>query len=574
MSSDENMSSNEEQNYSSDPSTENNMSYSDQEPENSSSTSENPSSNYSEDEAMCSEPPPEPNMSMADGSQAYVTPDGTALAYYDYTESSNQSSANMSYDPTDNYYAGLCSSEPHDATQYPMSSYITDYPVNPHVVLDYEGNEILSSLSPPTLDVIAVGSDGGQSNDQLNVEPRKTGRIYWSTQNATNIQINGEDVEFEGSMSVPYSIADSSSFVPYELVAWNETLDNSTTQLVKANMLEETFIFFDMDDNGIVSTTPEQDSSYIDKNVDSVGYGILVGGILLNIPGVAKPILIPYDMMQGGEGKKDTQIHSSHSLAIKALESQGLACSYFITVNGLIAPTVFTDSTTPRIMSMANAARKQLAEEAAELFRMEAFGLIGGKAFQIVLGRVFRWSTHGRSKPKVPLPDIPDNNPTPKSTIKSSESDVYLGRASNKDFRKGLEDRLNDAIDKNPNHPLKFLLKGKTSTKKGTLITRRRKAPSEDYLMSLADQPAYIEAGHVVSQKAGGDRTVIQSGFYNQLDSHTIEAPRKGGYVDSGTEILEIEGFAVEGRTARAWGEDGLLPKPTVDNARRIEIDN
>ena len=84
----------------------------------------------------------------------------------------------------------------------------------------------------------------------------------------------------------------------------------------------------------------------------------------------------------------------------------------------------------------------------------------------------------------------------------------------------------------------------------------------------LIDRPDVLEMGHVVSDKAGGERVVLQSAWLNQFDRVTVEA-FQGRFVQN--EAVTVGPVAIEARTA-SWFEDlGWLPPGTVDNAPKIK---
>jgi hypothetical protein len=114
-----------------------------------------------------------------------------------------------------------------------------------------------------------------------------------------------------------------------------------------------------------------------------------------------------------------------------------------------------------------------------------------------------------------------------------------------------------------PGHPLEKLL-----DENGNFRTTRGLRHSE-----LIDRPDLVQAGHTISDKAGGQRVVLQDAWDNQFSNVTVEHPGKGGvrefaYVQN--EAIDIGGIGVEKETAKRLEREDIIPKGTVEAAKPI----
>jgi len=114
-------------------------------------------------------------------------------------------------------------------------------------------------------------------------------------------------------------------------------------------------------------------------------------------------------------------------------------------------------------------------------------------------------------------------------------------------------------------HPLKFLLGSD-----GKLRPTTTKGLTHDILI---DRPDLVEAGHVVSAKAGQpDRLILMSAWKNRILSSTIEHPSKGGSFIEIESALNIGGIAVDLELAKDWVNAGFLNADVVAAAARIQL--
>lgn len=112
-------------------------------------------------------------------------------------------------------------------------------------------------------------------------------------------------------------------------------------------------------------------------------------------------------------------------------------------------------------------------------------------------------------------------------------------------------------LQREPNNPLRFLLNAS-----GTGFKRiASKSHSE-----LIDNPDIWEAGHITSDKIGGNRLMIQSAWENQVQNISVEHRRVGGAVLDNP-VVEVGGFPVAKSTVLWWEQVGRLPAGTAANA-------
>ncbi len=118
--------------------------------------------------------------------------------------------------------------------------------------------------------------------------------------------------------------------------------------------------------------------------------------------------------------------------------------------------------------------------------------------------------------------------------------------------RSGLQGRFMDTaldtIAADPNHKLRFLL-----AEDGTWLSRTH----------LSELPT-VQAGHLTSFHSGAPEALaLEDSFFNQLTNWRGETQGATFFKTA----VDIDGVAVEWRTAMAWEKAGLLPKGTVADA-------
>jgi Bacterial toxin 5 len=144
----------------------------------------------------------------------------------------------------------------------------------------------------------------------------------------------------------------------------------------------------------------------------------------------------------------------------------------------------------------------------------------------------------------------------------ASTLQTLVGEGSRQSFRKAVAQRI--AAD--PKHPLRFLL-----NERARLETTRRKGLTHDVML---DNTRLVEAGHVVSHKAGGARMILMSAYRNRMISATIEHSSKskmGSYIEI-TEALDMGGIAVDVELALDWLNAGNITPEIFQAAKRIAL--
>jgi Bacterial toxin 5 len=108
-----------------------------------------------------------------------------------------------------------------------------------------------------------------------------------------------------------------------------------------------------------------------------------------------------------------------------------------------------------------------------------------------------------------------------------------------------------------PNNPLRFLL-NKEGTGWNTVTSRSHAV--------LIDRYDIWEAGHIMSDKIGGVRLMIQTAWENQIQGQSVERPSIGGAALDNPAV-EIGGLPVARSTVKTWELAGKLPSGTADRA-------
>jgi hypothetical protein len=154
---------------------------------------------------------------------------------------------------------------------------------------------------------------------------------------------------------------------------------------------------------------------------------------------------------------------------------------------------------------------------------------------------------------RAPAPPAP---PTPPEPIISRIA-AFVG--TREQFRAYVLRKLTSE----PNNPLRFLLDGS-----GTKF----KAVSSRAHSELINNPDVWEAGHIMSDKIGGNRLMIQSAWENQVQNISVEAPRVGGAVLDNP-VVEVGGIPVAKSTVKLWEQARIpgFPPGTADRAPVIQ---
>jgi RHS repeat-associated protein len=140
------------------------------------------------------------------------------------------------------------------------------------------------------------------------------------------------------------------------------------------------------------------------------------------------------------------------------------------------------------------------------------------------------------------------------STTESAVS-TFVGTGSRSQFRATVL----GIIESNPNHPLRFLLNPRGGWKR---LWSRSHA-------NLIENPDVWEAGHIMSDKLGGNRLMVQTAWENQVQGQTIERIAGAGVLDN--TAIDIGGIAVARSSAQWWEDIGWLPRGSVANAKIVQ---
>jgi len=141
---------------------------------------------------------------------------------------------------------------------------------------------------------------------------------------------------------------------------------------------------------------------------------------------------------------------------------------------------------------------------------------------------------------------------------------ALVGTGTREQFRQDVATIIARSKEGEPDAKLKFLL---GPDKKLFPTTERGMTHAV-----LWDNPQLIEAGHTLSEHAGGDRLIIQDAWTNRgRDAATVEHSRRGGHVEHGS-ALQIGSFAVDHDTAKAWHMRGLITSEQYNSARKVQL--
>lgn len=148
------------------------------------------------------------------------------------------------------------------------------------------------------------------------------------------------------------------------------------------------------------ATDPRTLSDYIDNKVTSVGYGIYVGGFLVFCEGMQYPFLVPESQVDFGGATYDStssQVFQDRDTAVKALPygpfpaGQALPYTYFrAPKSSIIAPTIFSKVTAPRIVRTSQEAVQKLSQEVVHELTKLAIGLGIGALIPVVSAGIQR----------------------------------------------------------------------------------------------------------------------------------------------------------------------------------------
>lgn len=148
------------------------------------------------------------------------------------------------------------------------------------------------------------------------------------------------------------------------------------------------------------TANPRDHSDYVDRRLNAVGFGIYLGGYVLYIDGLDIPVFVPeshFNFDAINMEPADLAIFPDHNAALANVPmgpqapGQPIPYTYYRGAGGaIIAPTLFTPVTTPRVIQTALQARRQLAEYVQEQLIAVAIGIVGGMIIRGVIGWLAR----------------------------------------------------------------------------------------------------------------------------------------------------------------------------------------
>jgi hypothetical protein len=133
-------------------------------------------------------------------------------------------------------------------------------------------------------------------------------------------------------------------------------------------------------------------TDYIDKKMTAIAYSIYTP-LLVFVEGMSQPIAIPLEYVQFGNAKyasaSDT-VYANRDAAVQSIPvtaptaEEELPFAYFrVVVGGMVAPTIFSPATAPRIVRTAADVIQRLKNEVQSELTFTALTLVGATAFSV-----------------------------------------------------------------------------------------------------------------------------------------------------------------------------------------------
>jgi hypothetical protein len=178
-------------------------------------------------------------------------------------------------------------------------------------------------------------------------------------------------------------------------------------------------IDFDIGPDGIpIYTPPKARTDYVDTRMEAIGYNIYLQGFQIYCSGMSTPIYVPDSLLkldvENAEAIDstiyDTLEKANDAIRRASAKAKGVTpFAYYQGAGGaVIAPTIFSPATTPRIIATYYEARSLYADYVTHGLTGVAISIVGGMALRMILGRIFR-ARSGDPKPPRGLP--PPRNP-------------------------------------------------------------------------------------------------------------------------------------------------------------------
>jgi len=161
----------------------------------------------------------------------------------------------------------------------------------------------------------------------------------------------------------------------------------------------------------------KDDADYIDRRMEGIGYNLYLGGFQVHCTGMSVPIDVPYrlvDLNLNEAEPIDEKVHDTLAAANdvigKVPAKKGVTRFAFYRGAGgaVIAPTIFSPATTPRIIATFYEARRLYADYVLNALSGTAVNIVGGMVLRTFLGSILRKVSDDpvppRRPPPVPIP--------------------------------------------------------------------------------------------------------------------------------------------------------------------------
>jgi hypothetical protein len=177
---------------------------------------------------------------------------------------------------------------------------------------------------------------------------------------------------------------------------------------------------------------PKDDADYVDTRMTGVGYSIYLGGFQVYCTGMSLYIEVPNSLVDLNPTKFepiDAKVYGTLAQANEAIrrapaKAKGvMPFAYYRGGGGaVIAPTIFSAATTPRIIATLWEARRLLAESVQRDLASLAIGIVGGMVFRAIPGRFLRAGSGDPEPPRAALPRLPE--PPAMTRLRNTASDA------------------------------------------------------------------------------------------------------------------------------------------------------
>src|SRR5690606_27213895 len=141
----------------------------------------------------------------------------------------------------------------------------------------------------------------------------------------------------------------------------------------------------------VYSTNRNDSPNYVENRIVGVGVGLYLGGYLLFVTGLDKPVFLPdeYFAPTTTEGSAvDQNEYGGREAALAAVGDRGpSAFAYYRAAGGMIVPTMFSPASTPKIAEMIRVGWMELARQVSEELTYLAISMVGGKQVSEQIGR-------------------------------------------------------------------------------------------------------------------------------------------------------------------------------------------